>query len=123
MHFCSDRQNGKDQDLWTSPDAPDDEWHNPEWVTNLPDGKYLSDLSIPGTHDMKFATQQVGNDWVWCQCWGMELQMPMGLSFFDRRCQNFSNDLPLHHASYFLNRGFNDVFRIVAKYLDGHFSY
>ena len=121
MYFCSAGQNSKDPYWWTSTDAPDGEWHNPEWMTNLPNDKHLSELSIPGTHDtMAFHTQQVGNDWVWCQCWGLGLQMSMEICFFDIRCRNFNNDLPLHHEQYYLDCRFDDVLRRVTEYLNEH---
>ena len=90
-------------------------------MATLPDEKCLSELSIPGTHNtMSFHTQQLGNDLVWCQSLDLELQISMGIRFFDIRCRNFDDVLPLHHEQFFLDCYFDDVLGRVTKYLKEH---
>ena len=90
-------------------------------MASLADTKHLSELSIPGTHDtMSFHTVQPGNDWVWCQSWGLLLQMLIGIRFFDIRGRNYNDDLPIHHGSYHLGVNLDGVLRDVTSYLDDH---
>ena len=90
-------------------------------MASLSDTKQLSELSIPGTHNtMSFHTQQVGNDWVYCQSWGLLLQMLIGIRFFDIRCRNYDDALPIHHGSYYLDVTLNGVLWEVTDYLDDH---
>ena len=90
-------------------------------MASLPDNKLLSELSIPGTHNtMTFHTQQTGNDWVFCQSWGLLLQMLMGIRFLDIRCRSFDEGLPIHHEAYYLETNFNSVLWEVTNYLSDH---
>ena len=69
---------------------------------------------------MSFHTAAPGNDWVWCQSWGLLLQMLIGIRFFDIRGRNYNSDLPIHHGSYYLDVTFDGVLREVTSYLDNH---
>ena len=106
---------------WINRPGPDSQWHNPNWMSKLPDSTHLSELSIPGTHDtMSYETQKIGVPWVWCQCLDLETQLKMGIRFLDIRCRDFGEGLPLHHDVYYLNRNFNDGLEIVSNYLRNH---
>ena len=46
--------------------------------------------------------------------------MLMGIRFFDIRCKNFDEILPIHHEDYYLGSTFNDVLREVTNYPSDH---
>ncbi|KAH3809564.1 hypothetical protein DPMN_137937 [Dreissena polymorpha] len=93
----------KDPDFWCSTDDPGPERHNADWMKRVSDSKFLSELSIPGTHDtMTCSYSGVEGLWVWCQSWSLGIQLNMGIRFLDIRCQASNGDMLLNHGGYYL---------------------
>ncbi|KAH3853477.1 hypothetical protein DPMN_096002 [Dreissena polymorpha] len=94
----------KDPDFWCSSEDPGPERHNEDWMMRVSDSKFLSELSIPGTHaTMSYAYDgKVTGLFVSCQSWLLCIQLNMGIRFLDIRCQATRDDMLLNHGGYYL---------------------
>ncbi|XP_077984540.1 1-phosphatidylinositol phosphodiesterase-like [Glandiceps talaboti] len=97
--------------------------YDPNWMSRIPDGRSLANLSIPGTHNtMTF--EGSGGPIARCQStnWTLCKQLEAGIRFLDIRCRHFSNCLTIHHGQAFQNAHFEDVLHDVIKFLSKHSS-
>lgn len=94
------------------------------WMTPLDDDIYISQLSIPGTHDS--ATVECDGDSGKCQSRTIAEQLEMGIRCFDLRpaapmaLLEDSNDLPIYHGIYDCNIDLRDVYDTFNTFLDEH---
>ena len=104
------------------------------WMSLLPDGRYLSELNIPGTHDS--ATANVEGSWnasynkVACQKYFIEQQLYAGVRALDLRTRWHGNDMVMVHGDFIChtpdhnnrskNKTFRSVLDTVIEYLDKH---
>ncbi|XP_030066330.1 uncharacterized protein LOC115474807 [Microcaecilia unicolor] len=102
----------KDADSTASPAVK-----NPDWMSSIPDGKYISELSIPGTHD---SLSLYGGPFIQCQSWKLCSQYEAGIRFVDVRCRHFHNSLPIHHGVkyqyYFFDNVLDDTFHFLQQH-------
>lgn len=72
---------------YNSDDKPDQRQLRDQWITNLPDDKLVSQISIPGTHDSGTFNCKSGQlcDSTQTQSWGLAWQFRAGIRFFDLR--------------------------------------
>lgn len=92
--------------------------YDPSWMSSLPDDRFLSEMSIPGTHEtMSF----YGGNMVICQTWSLTKQLEAGCRFLDVRFRHYGNALPLHHGCVF-QHGYltRDVIEPTAEFLRSH---
>ena len=104
------------------------------WMSLLPDGRYLSELNIPGTHDS--ATANVEGSWnasynkVACQKYFIEQQLYAGVRALDLRTRWHGDDMVMVHGDFIChtpdhnnrskNKTFRSVLDTVIEYLDKH---
>ena len=110
---------------------------NPDWMSALPDGLHLSDMSIPGTHDSTTYTQR-GTMYPYMFNWVVTQTMPFGEQFkagiriLDIRASysdttgtadhdgTTGRAFTIFHGAYYLDKNFYDVLRDVNGFLDNH---
>ena len=106
------------------------------WMSLLPDDRYLSALNIPGTHDS--ATANVEGSWnasynkVACQKYFIEQQLYAGVRALDLRTRWHGDDMVMVHGDFIChtpdhnnkskNKTFRSVLDTVIRYLDKHTS-
>ena len=104
------------------------------WMSLLPDGRYLSELNIPGTHDS--ATANVEGSWnasynkVACQKYFIEQQLYAGVRALDLRSRWHGDDMVMVHGDFIChtpdhnnkskNKTLRSVLDTVIRYLDKH---
>ena len=104
------------------------------WMSLLPDDRYLSALNIPGTHDS--ATANVEGSWnasynkVACQKYFIEQQLYAGVRALDLRTRWHGDDMVMVHGDFIChtpdhnnrskNKTFRSVLDTVIEYLDKH---
>ena len=104
------------------------------WMSLLPDDRYLSELNIPGTHDS--ATANVEGSWnasynkVACQKYFIEQQLYAGVRALDLRTRWHGDDMVMVHGDFIChtpdhnnrskNKTFRSVLDTVIEYLDKH---
>ncbi len=87
---------------------------NPSWMSNLPDSRRLSQISMPGTHDtMSF----YGGDIVRTQSLPLAEQLRSGIRALDIRCRHYYNSFTIHHGLVYQNANFDDVLIAVQQFL------
>ncbi|MFJ4191941.1 phosphatidylinositol-specific phospholipase C [Kitasatospora sp. NPDC089509] len=64
-------------------------WNSASWMSGLPNGLSLTQLTIPGTHDSCCTDPSNGTEWSHTQNWGVPEQLQRGIRFLDIRCQRF----------------------------------
>lgn len=87
------------------------------WMSNIPGTKYLSELSIPGTHEScakknNFATQ--------CQEKTITEQLNAGVRFFDIRCKHTDDYFVIYHYTFFQDIFFGDVLNECYSFLNAN---
>ncbi|XP_030065460.1 uncharacterized protein LOC115474224 [Microcaecilia unicolor] len=90
---------------------------NPDWMSSIPDGRYISDLSIPGTHN---TLSLYGYNLFQCHSWCLYTQYEAGIRFVDLRCRHFHNSLPIHHDLQFQHYHFKNVLKDTINFLYHH---
>ena len=104
------------------------------WMSLLPDNRYLSALNIPGTHDS--STANVEGSWnasynkVACQKYFIEQQLYAGVRALDLRTRWHGGDMVMVHGDFIChtpdhknkskNKTFRSVLDTVINYLDKH---
>ncbi|CQD42573.1 phosphatidylinositol-specific phospholipase C [Yersinia mollaretii] len=88
------------------------------WVGLVDESKFLSELSIPGTHDSAAYTHHpISFGYVQTQRWNIREQLDSGIRFLDIRCRLIENVFTLHHGSVYLGLNFGDVLASCIKFL------
>ncbi|XP_052219616.1 1-phosphatidylinositol phosphodiesterase-like isoform X2 [Dreissena polymorpha] len=111
----------KDPDFWCSTEDPGPERHTAYWMSYVPDSKFLSELSIPGTHNtMSYAYDgKITGLWVRCQSLLLSIQLNMGVRFLDIRCQASNGEMLLKHGGYNLGK-LTDTLTGCVNFLQTH---
>ncbi|KIC62838.1 hypothetical protein RM51_11010 [Chryseobacterium taiwanense] len=87
------------------------------WMSFLDDHKFLSQLTIPGTHD---SGALYGGDLVKCQNLSFSEQLDLGIRFLDVRCRHIDNSFAIHHGMVYQNQNFNGVLNACYSFLNNH---
>jgi 1-phosphatidylinositol phosphodiesterase len=89
------------------------------WMKSVPDGRSLSELSIPGTHDTM--TYNVGPlsgvGFVKCQTESLDEQLKRGIRCLDIRCRHINNLFTIHHGQVYLDLNFGEVLTSCDNFL------
>ncbi|WP_158549166.1 phosphatidylinositol-specific phospholipase C domain-containing protein [Lysobacter silvisoli] len=99
-----------------------------DWMRYIDDGRYLSELSIPGTHDSVTALFHSGigmvEGWTRCQDLMIEEQLQRGIRFLDIRLRYDSSGkqpvLRLCHGKSDMERDFGYVLGVCERFLSAH---
>jgi len=96
----------------------------PNWMANIDGAKYLSEITIPGTHDcgadLHTSAQGVLSDYVIAQDFRIANQLLLGVRWFDIRLNDDGGTMTVYHGSYYLHKNFNDLVRPVLDFLTSH---
>jgi 1-phosphatidylinositol phosphodiesterase len=76
------------------------------WMSQLPDGTLLRELTIPGTHN---SGARHGGPWTECQNISVPEQLSSGIRFLDIRCRLFEGSFTIHHGAAYQHLNFDDV--------------
>jgi len=96
-----------------------------DWMGALPDGLYLSQMSIPGTHDTG-TFLGIGGDIAQAQSMNIQQQLDAGIRMFDIRlgnsniCQLDSSGLWIFHGTVCQGTRFETVLGAVTSFLTAH---
>lgn len=89
------------------------------WMSKLNDSLYLSQLSIPGTHDAGACYEPVAGV-AKCQNLSISEQLNIGVRFLDIRCRHLKNRFVIHHGPISQNQGFEEVLLTCRRFLQQH---
>lgn len=98
------------------PAIKDAEVVNNLWMTPLDNRIYVSQLSVPGTHDA--ATKDVSFNAARCQELTIEEQLQKGIRFFDLRPSGRDDDLAIYHGNFSTGVSLKEAYTAFNKFLD-----
>lgn len=84
------------------------------WMSQLPDGVLLRELTIPGTHN---SGALHGGPWTECQNTAIAAQLSSGIRFLDIRCRLFEGSFAIHHGPVYQHLNFDDVLGACRDFL------
>jgi len=87
------------------------------WMASLNSDLYLSQFSIPGTHE-SMALYESFSGTAKCQNLNLSSQLNAGVRFVDIRCRHLNNAFVIHHGSVYQNANFDDVLNAVISFLN-----
>jgi uncharacterized protein (TIGR02145 family) len=113
--------------LEADPVAPDRglPYQLPDWMSMIDDDKYLSEITIPGTHDsgadLHTSEQGTESKYTITQNFRLSNQLLLGVRWFDIRLGYDSDGgLSVHHANYYLHKNFTDLLDAAEDFLSNH---
>lgn len=87
------------------------------WMIHLKDERYMSGLSLPGTHDtMSF----YGGDIVACQTASLKTQLESGIRVLDIRCCEENGKFVIYHGPVYQKATFDKVLDTINMFLLYH---
>jgi len=89
------------------------------WMSNIPDNKYLYELTIPGTHQSyaRYGNNAFAAPYAINQDWTVKKQLEEGIRFFDVRFRPFKKGFTVHHGPVWQKKDGDDVFREFTDFL------
>ncbi|MDH6114513.1 1-phosphatidylinositol phosphodiesterase [Kitasatospora sp. MAP12-15] len=88
-----------------------------DWMGALAGGGYLSQLTIPGTHD---TCSRYGGALTQTQTLAVPDQLAAGVRFLDMRCRLINGVFAIHHGPIFQQIFFGDVLNLCQAFLAQH---
>ncbi|XP_071374514.1 1-phosphatidylinositol phosphodiesterase-like [Centroberyx affinis] len=98
-------------------DTSSPEFLNPSWMAGIPDGRPLSEVTMPGTHN---TMALYGGAFAECQSWSLASQLRAGVRFLDVRVRHVRGNLTIHHGVSYQRAHFGHVLEGVADFLREH---
>lgn len=89
---------------------------NSNWMSEIDDNKYLSQISIPGTHDSAALYETISNT-AKCQNLTLDEQFNSGVRYIDIRCRSINDSFAIHHGPVYQHLNFNDVIDVCTDFL------
>ncbi|MDB4958477.1 MAG: phosphatidylinositol diacylglycerol-lyase [Myxococcales bacterium] len=90
-----------------------------DWMSRVTDMRYLTELSIPGTHDAG-ARFEPYPGLSKAQELTIAQQLAAGVRFFDIRCRHVDNQFLIYHGAIDQNQTFDEVLATMFGFLDAH---
>lgn len=87
-----------------------------KWLQAVPSNLYISQLSIPGTHESSALHEPLPNI-AKCQWLDIPEQLNIGVRYLDIRCRHFKNKFTIHHGPVYQHKNFSDILQICKKFL------
>lgn len=87
-----------------------------KWLQAVPDNVYISQLSIPGTHESAALHEPLPNI-ARCQWLDIPEQLNIGVRYLDIRCRHFKNKFTIHHGPIYQHKNFSDILKICKQFL------
>lgn len=125
LNSCK-KDSSTDNDLGAHPNDADRAlpYTNADWMAGIDDTRYLSELSIPGTHDCgaDLHTSEQGAAWanVIAQDFRLSNQMLLGVRWFDVRLSDDEGTMTVFHWDYYLHKNFTDLITQAIDFLNAH---
>ncbi|XP_036394597.1 1-phosphatidylinositol phosphodiesterase-like [Megalops cyprinoides] len=94
------------------------ESYHMKWMNMVDDNKFVSDITIPGTHDTMALH---GGPAAECQAWSLADQLRAGVRYLDLRVFAFEHELYIMHGVIYQHTTFKDVLETVKTFL-GEFN-
>ena len=96
----------------------------PDWMAYIDGTKYLSEITIPGTHDcgadLHTSEQGAESDITIAQDFRIANQLLLGVRWFDIRLNDDNGTMTVFHGPYYLHKNFNDLILPVLDFLNNH---
>lgn len=89
---------------------------NNNWMSSIDGNKYLSQISIPGTHDTAALYEPIAGT-AKCQDLNISKQLNIGVRYLDIRCRQINDSFAIHHGSVYQHLNFDDVVRSCNEFL------
>lgn len=105
-------------DAASQQDSKDEIILRSSWMDEIPDDVPVTALSIPGTHDSACIDGPV--DFGKTQNLDIPEQLNAGIRFLDIRLAHYQDDLFVHHDVAYMGKGYRDVLKICADFLERH---
>jgi len=94
------------------------------WMANVTGSKYLSEITIPGTHDAcaDLHSSEQGTMWyvTIAQDFRISNQLELGVRWLDIRLNDDGGTMTTYHGPYYLHKNFTDIVNQVLSFLDNH---
>ncbi|CDM69935.2 Puatative phosphatidylinositol diacylglycerol-lyase [Clostridium bornimense] len=87
-----------------------------DWMKDVDGNKYLSQLSIPGTHDSGALYEPVYGT-AKCQELSIDEQLKAGTRYLDIRCRIIDDAFTIHHGFVYQHLNFDDVINSCSEFL------
>ncbi len=96
----------------------------PDWMKYINNDKYLSEITIPGTHDcgadLHTSAQGTLTNLTIAQDFRIANQLMLGVRWFDIRLNDDDGTMTVFHGPYYLHKNFNDLIRPTLDFLTAH---
>lgn len=89
------------------------------WMSRLPGTAWVSDLSIPGTHNSGALYEPIAGTAA-CQSMTISDQLESGVRFFDIRCRHEDDRFTIYHGPVFQKQSYDDVENVMRDFLKKH---
>lgn len=89
---------------------------NNNWMSKIDDSKYLSEISIPGTHDTAALYEPISGT-AKCQNLTLEEQLNAGIRYIDIRCRSYKDSFEIYHGAIYQKLNFDDVINTCTNFL------
>jgi uncharacterized protein (TIGR02145 family) len=116
----------QDDGLGADPIGPDRAlpYIYPDWMKYINNDKYLSEITIPGTHDcgadLHTSAQGTMSNLTIAQDFRIANQLMLGVRWFDIRLNDDDGTMTVFHGPYYLHKNFNDLIRPTLDFLTAH---
>ncbi|MGA2822004.1 MAG: FISUMP domain-containing protein [Bacteroidales bacterium] len=123
---CKKTMEGSSGNLGQDPLGPDRSlpYTYSDWMANIDDSRYLSELTIPGTHDAgaDFHTSEQGDEsqFTIAQDFCLSTQLMLGVRWFDVRLNDDGGIMTVYHGPYYLHKNFTDLIDEAIAFLNNH---
>ncbi|XP_034152957.1 1-phosphatidylinositol phosphodiesterase-like isoform X2 [Esox lucius] len=84
------------------------------WMEAIDDHKFISDITIPGTHD---TMARHGGPEAECQAWDLEDQLNAGIRYLDLHLFALKGHLYVMHGIVYEHKSFNEVLKTIKDFL------
>lgn len=89
---------------------------NGNWMSDVDDSKFLSQISIPGTHDSAALYESISGT-AKCQNLTLDEQFNSGVRYIDIRCRSINDSFTIHHGSVYQHLNFDDIINECTDFL------
>ena len=94
------------------------------WMANIDGNKYLSEITIPGTHDcgadLHSSEQGAASSVTIAQDFRLSNQLLLGVRWFDVRLNDDDGIMTVFHGPYYLHKNFNDLILQALAFLNNN---
>ena len=89
------------------------------WMSQLSDTAWISELSIPGTHNSGALYEPIAGTAA-CQTMTIADQLEAGVRFFDIRCRHEDDRFTIYHGPVFQKQSYDEIENVMQTFLKKH---